>query len=384
MKRVTILGSTGSIGRSALGVIRKFPDQFEVAALAAGRNAELLAEQIREFRPKMVGMFDEEACRVLRSRFPALKILPGAEGVREIAAFRETDFILSAIVGSAGLLPTIEAVKTGTTVGIANKESLVMAGDHVNALAAEHGTNIIPVDSEHSAIFQCVQGHDRTGICNLILTASGGPFVSRSREEMERISVSDALNHPNWSMGRKVTIDSATLMNKGLEVMEAHHLFGLDASRIKVLIHPQSIIHSMVEFADGSIIAQLSVPDMSGPIAYALSYPKRLPGILPHCPLSEISTLTFGEPDREKFPCLELAYRALREAGTMPAVLNAANEVAVEAFLGESITFGMIPAIIEKTMALHGTIHAPSLGDIIESDRWARETAERIITEKKR
>jgi 1-deoxy-D-xylulose-5-phosphate reductoisomerase len=311
-------------------------------------------------------------------------LVAGEEGVREMASIRETDFILSSIVGSAGLLPTVEAVKTGVTVGIANKESLVMAGDHVNALAREHGTEIIPVDSEHSAIFQCIHGQDRESLKKLVLTASGGPFFRRKKEEMESITVQDALNHPNWSMGKKVTVDSATLMNKGLEVIEAHHLFGLEASRIEVLVHPQSIVHSMVEFVDGSIIAQLSTPDMSGPIAFALSYPKRLPGVMSPCSLSRIGTLTFEEPDLEKFPCLEMAYDALREGGTMPAVLNAANEAAVCAFLDEKISFGMIPVIIEKTISLHRTVPSPGLREILEADRGARIKAEEIIAENRK
>jgi len=381
MKRIVILGSTGSIGVSALGVIARFPELFEVVGLAAGRNIELLSEQIRAFRPKAVAVFDEEASRVLRSRFPTLNVAAGKQGISEIAAHEDADFILSAIVGSAGLSPTLEAIKTGKVVGIANKESLVMAGEHINALAALHGAQIIPVDSEHSAIFQCLQGQDRDSLRAIILTASGGPFAGRPVAEMKNITVEDALNHPRWSMGRKVTIDSATLMNKGLEVIEAHHLFRVDGSSIKVLIHPQSVIHSMVEFNDGSLIAQLSAPDMSGPIAYALSFPRRLPEVLPPCELSGIRTLTFEEPDGERFPCLALAYEALKAGGTAPAFLNAANEVAVNAFLEGRISFERIPVIIEKAMCFHKAVPSPGLLEILESDSLARERARRIVSE---
>lgn len=381
MKRVAILGSTGSIGVSALNVIARFPELFRVVGLAAGRNVELLSEQIEAFRPKAVAVFDEEAGRALRTRFPSLDIATGNEGVLEIASRDDADFILSAIVGSAGLSPTLAAVKTGKVVGIANKESLVMAGDHINALAALHGARIIPVDSEHSAIFQCLQGQDRDSVSSIILTASGGPFAGRPIAEMKNITVADALNHPRWSMGRKVTIDSATLMNKGLEVIEAHHLFQIDGDRIKVIIHPQSVIHSMVEFKDGSLLAQLSAPDMSGPIAYALSFPGRLPEVLPPCRLSAIRTLTFEEPDQKRFPCLALAYQALRTGGTAPAFLNGANEVAVNAFLEGKVPFEMIPVIIERAMGYHKAVPCPGLPEIMESDSEARGRAALIISE---
>lgn len=381
MKRIVILGSTGSIGVSALGVIAKFPELFEVVGLVAGRNIDLLAEQVRAFRPKVVAVFDEEASRVLRSRFPSLSIVSGERGVVEVASREDADFVLSAIVGSAGLSPTLEAVKTGKIVGIANKESLVMAGEHINALASLHRAQIIPVDSEHSAIFQCLQGQDRDSLRSIILTASGGPFAGRPMAEMKNVTVKDALNHPRWSMGPKVTIDSATLMNKGLEVIEAHHLFHVHESRIKVLIHPQSVVHSMVEFRDGSLLAQLSAPDMSGPIAYALSFPLRLPDVLPPCALSGIRTLTFEEPDGKRFPCLALAYEALGAGGTAPAYLNAANEVAVNAFLEGRISFEKIPVIIEKTMCFHKAVPSPGLSEILESDREARERARRLVSE---
>lgn len=383
MKKVTILGSTGSIGTSALEVIRQFDDMFQVAALAAGSNVELLSEQIRYFNPPLVGIYDKNAYSALKSEFPSVEIVAGEQGIREVASYGDTDFILSAIVGSAGLIPTLDAVKTGKTVGLANKESLVMAGDHVTALASENSTLIIPVDSEHSAIYQCVNGRDGKAVKNLVLTASGGPFISRKNHQMAEISVGDALNHPNWSMGRKITIDSSTLMNKGLEVIEAYHLFKIDPLNIKVLIHPQSIVHSMVEFIDGSIIAQLSKPDMKGPIAYALSYPERLEGVLSPCLLSETGTLTFMEPDTDRFPCLKLAYEALARGGTMPAVLNAANEVAVYAFLDEKIVFSLIPVIIEKVMSLHQPVAVPALADILHYDNWAREVTEDIIKESK-
>jgi 1-deoxy-D-xylulose-5-phosphate reductoisomerase len=381
VKKVTILGSTGSIGTSALKVIDKFPERFEVVALATGSNVGLLSEQIRAYNPGIVGIYDNEAYKTLKSEFPSLKIVTGADGINEVASYAEADFILSAIVGSAGLAPTIEAVKTGKTIGLANKESLVMAGDHVNTLLNEHGAAVIPVDSEHSAIYQCLNGEDRRAVKNIVLTASGGPFVNRAKEDMNKITVGDALNHPNWSMGKKITIDSSTLMNKGLEVIEAYHLFGLEPEQIRVLIHPQSIVHSMVEYVDGSIIAQLSNPDMCGPISYALSYPGRLPDVIPTCDLGEIGTLTFMEPDTEKFPCLKHAYDALSAGGTMPAVLNAANEVAVTSFLEEKINFSLIPVIIEQVMSLHQPVANPALSDILYSDEWAREHAEGYIKE---
>ncbi|MEE9524895.1 MAG: 1-deoxy-D-xylulose-5-phosphate reductoisomerase [Thermodesulfovibrionales bacterium] len=381
MKKVTILGSTGSIGTSALKVIDKFPEKFEVVALATGSNAGLLSEQIRAYNPEIVGIYDNGAYGTLKSEFPSLKIVSGEDGIREVASYEDADFILSAIAGSAGLVPTIEAIKTGKTVGLANKESLVMAGDHVNTLIGDHGATVIPVDSEHSAIYQCLNGEERRAVKNIVLTASGGPFVNRSKDDMNKITVVDALNHPNWSMGKKITIDSSTLMNKGLEVIEAYHLFGLEPQNIKVLIHPQSIVHSMVEYVDGSMIAQLSNPDMCGPIAYALSYPGRLPDVMQKCDLGEIGTLTFMEPDTGKFPCLGHAYDALAAGGTMPAVLNAANEAAVKSFLEKKINFSLIPVIIEKVMSLHQPVANPALSDILHYDDWARERAEEIIKE---
>ncbi|GBE00047.1 1-deoxy-D-xylulose 5-phosphate reductoisomerase [bacterium BMS3Abin07] len=381
MKKITILGSTGSIGTSALKVITRFPGLFSVTALAAGSNNRLLSEQIRVFSPGIVGIQDKDVYRVLRSEFPSLKIVAGDEGIREVASYHDSDFVLSAIAGSAGLMPTIEAIKTGKTVGLANKESLVMAGDYVNALAEEHGTEIIPVDSEHSAIYQCINGRDRESVKSLVLTASGGPFIDKSKEDLDSVTRKEALDHPNWSMGRKISIDSSTLMNKGLEVIEAYHLFGIVAGNIKVLIHPQSIVHSMVEFIDGGIIAQLSSPDMSGPIAYALSYPERLPGVMSDCRLGDIGTLSFREPDTSKFPCLRLAYDALGAGGTMPAVLNAANEIAVNAFLMEKIKYNAIPVIIEKVMSEHRPVDVPELSDILYFDRWTRAKTEEVIRE---
>ncbi|UCG77743.1 MAG: 1-deoxy-D-xylulose-5-phosphate reductoisomerase [Nitrospirota bacterium] len=379
MKKITILGSTGSIGTSALQVIDQFQDKFKVSALAAGSNADLLIDQVRKYEPELVGINDVGSYDRLRSEFPSLKIVAGDEGMREVASYPETDFILSSIVGAAGLLPTIEAVKTGKTVGLANKESMVMAGDHVNSIARSSGSMIIPVDSEHSAIFQCLNGQDHRSVRKLILTASGGPFFGRTKDEMKDVTVKEALDHPNWSMGRKITIDSATLMNKGLEVIEAHFLFGAGPENIKVLIHQQSIVHSLVEFIDSSIIAQLSRPDMCGPIAYAMSYPDRLPDVVGSCALDEIGNLSFSEPDGDIFPCLGLAYRALKDGGSMPVVLNAANEVAVSSFLDEKIGFNEIPVFIEKVMNKHNIAHEPGLDDIIEYDKWARLTAEEII-----
>ena len=397
MKLVTILGSTGSIGRSALEVISKRRDRFKVVGLTAGSNITLFEEQIKIFEPEMAAVADEATALELRKRLN-IKVLSGNEGIAEVASYNRSDFVLSAIVGFAGLLPTLSAVRAGKTVGLANKESLVVAGDIVMGDAAKYGSKIIPVDSEHSAIFQCIEGRGRDSIKRIVLTASGGPFFGSTRGELGKVTLEDALKHPNWDMGRKITIDSATLMNKGLEVIEAHHLFGFSQDDIDVLIHPQSIVHSMIEFKDRSYLAQLSVPDMKGPIAYALSYPERLEDPMPVLDLSRIEKLTFRKPDTECFPCLLYAYEAAKEGGTMPAVLNAANEVAVDAFLQKRIGFNDIPVIIKDTMNSHrkevGTTrpHPGGLAEesnravreidvVIEADRWAREKAKAILME---
>lgn len=386
-KRIVILGSTGSIGRSALDVISRFPDRFRVVGLTAGRNISLLVEQIRQFQPGVVAVFDEDTYRGLKDAllytrhpdFPSPEVFYGAEGICTVAEMPGADTVISAIVGSAGLLPTLMAIRAGKTVALANKEALVMAGNILMSEVRRCGAVLLPVDSEHSAILQCMRGHDRGSVKRIILTASGGPFVGKTLDELMNVSPEDALKHPNWSMGTKITIDSATLMNKGLEVIEAHHLFGIPPERIDVLIHPQSIIHSIVEFNDESYMAQLSMPDMKGPIAYVLSYPERLNNIMEPIDWERLSMLTFMRPDNRTFPCLSLAYSAVKEGGTMPAVLNAANEVSVNAFLGKRITFNDIPVIIKRTMDSHRTMDASGLDAVIEADRWARQKAEEYV-----
>ena len=333
MKNIVILGSTGSIGKNALNVIAKFPERFKVLGLAAGKNIELLKEQIVRFKPKLVAVADPESCSSLKKELSGcgitLDVLCGIEGVCTVAAMSDADTVISAIVGSAGLLPTLAAVKEGKIVALANKETLVMAGDIVKAEVKKSGARLLPVDSEHSALFQCMNGCRKDSVRRLILTASGGPFFGRKAEELTDIAASDALRHPNWQMGRKISIDSATLMNKGLEVIEARALFDIPLDKIDVLVHPQSIVHSIVEFTDGSCLAQLSKPDMKGPIAYALSYPERLNEVMEPLAWEKLSALTFHQPDTAAFPCLLLAYAAAEKGGTMLAVLNAANEVAV-------------------------------------------------------
>jgi 1-deoxy-D-xylulose-5-phosphate reductoisomerase len=375
MKRVVILGSTGSIGRSALDVIRRFPDRFRVIGLAAGGNMELLRKQVEEFRPDLVAIRDEPQST---EDFPS-RLVGGLQGIREVATLPEADIVLSAISGSAGLLPTLSAIDEGKTIGLANKETLVMAGPLVQKRLLETGARIIPVDSEHSAIYQCIIGHSRMEIRRIILTASGGPFFGESLESLERVGPDDALMHPTWSMGRKITVDSATLMNKGLEVIEAHYLFGFGPDEIDVVIHPQSIVHSLVEFSDGTLLAQLSRPDMKGPIAYALSWPERLAGVVEECGLPDIGSLTFHRPDTDAFPCLRLAYDALSAGGTAPLVLNAANEVAVDGFLKGLIPFTSIPVIIDKVLQQTEFTEIADLDLLLGVDSEARRRAEELV-----
>lgn len=381
MKNIAILGSTGSIGRSTLEVIAQNRDRFRVAALTAGNNIDLLEQQIRSFSPEVVAVADSDAALVLRKRVNGTEILTGTEGVNDVAAYAGADFVLSAIVGSAGLLPTITAIRAGKPVGIANKEALVMAGDIVMKEAKKYRVKIFPVDSEHSAVSQCIEGRDRAEIKRIILTASGGPFVDRTKDDLKYVRAMDALQHPNWSMGRKITVDSATLMNKGLEVIEACWLFDMSPEDVDVLIHPQSIVHSLVEFKDMSCLAQMSMPDMRGPIAYALSYPERISDPIPSLDLTKIGTLTFREPDHDAFPCLSYAYETMKTGGTVPAVLNAANETAVHAFLEDAIGFTDIPLVIRKTIDSHTALSQPLLDDLLEADRWAREKAGHYVKE---
>jgi 1-deoxy-D-xylulose-5-phosphate reductoisomerase len=384
MKRIAILGSTGSIGRSALDIVSAHRDRFRVTVLTAGSNVALLDKQVESFAPDVVAVADNKAARELKRRIgkkraSLLTILSGQDGIADAAAYEDSDFVLSAIVGAAGLIPTLSAVRSGKTIGLANKEALVMAGRILISESKKYRSKIIPVDSEHSAIFQCIEGHRKAAIRSIILTASGGPFAERRPADMVDITPEEALKHPRWKMGKKITIDSATLMNKGLEVIEAHHLFGLPHQSIDVVIHPQSIVHSIVEFKDRSCIAQLSVPDMKGPIAYALTYPQRIDNIIDGLSLHEIGTLTFKKPKKISFPCLSYAYRALEAGGTMPSVLNAANEVAVNAFLKGIIRFTEIPVIIRKTMEEHTVRSDTELHAVIEADQWARKTAERVM-----
>lgn len=382
MKRISLLGSTGSIGVSTLDVVGAHPDQFVVTALAAGRNITLMKQQIERFRPRLAAVFDEAHARELRRLLgpaSATDVLFGPEGYRETAASADTDMVVSAIVGAAGLLPTLDAIEAGKDIALANKETLVMAGHLVLRKATERGVKIIPVDSEHSAIFQCLQGHRREDVRRIILTASGGPFLHASEEELSKVTPAQALRHPNWAMGKKITIDSATMMNKGLEVIEAGWLFELPGTAIDVLIHPQSIVHSLVEYRDGSVIAQMGVPDMRIPIAYALSYPNRLTRGEKTLDLRKVGTLTFLDFDPIRFPALRLAYAAAKTGGTMPAVLNGANEMAVTAFIEEKIRFDKIVSVVQEVLSRHRGQADPGIDAILAADRWAREEAGKII-----
>ena len=382
MKRLSILGSTGSVGKNVLRVVDQFPERFSVVALAAGRNVRLLAEQVMRFTPEVAVVLDEDLAWQLKKMVAGvegLKILHGSDGYRAAATLSSADLVISAMVGSAGLLPTIAAVEAGRPVALANKESLVMAGELLMGTARKKGVSIIPVDSEHSAIFQCLSGHRRQDLKQIMLTASGGPFLDKSAEDLEGITPEMALCHPTWKMGPKISIDSATLMNKGLEVIEAKWLFDVPLEAIQVVIHPESVIHSMVAYRDGSIIAHLGLPDMRVPIAYALSYPERLPLGLPVPDFVHMGSLTFREPDLDKFPCLALAVEACRIGGTMPAVLSAANEVAVHAFLNHRIELSHIGVVVQQVMGKHKLVSGPNLSDILDAAAWASRTAEEVV-----
>lgn len=380
MKKVLILGSTGSIGINTLDVIRQHSDKFSVIALTINTRIDLLIPQIEEFKPEFVVVTNESAAEKLRNKKDInCEVLSGVEGLVSAAANCEYDILLGAMVGFAGLLPTIEAVKRGKRIALANKETLVVAGELITKLSKEYNSEIIPVDSEHSAIYQCLVGENREEVKKLILTASGGPFFKKQKKELSKVTVKEALAHPNWKMGDKITIDSASLMNKGLEVIEARWLFGLPKEKISVVVHPQSIIHSMVEFIDGSVKAQLGMPDMRLPIQYALSFPKRLKNDFPKTDFTAIKELTFFEPDLEKFQCLKLAYDALNAEGTAPCILNAANEVAVKGFLKGEISFSKIPVIIDKALEKIENHISPNLETIIECDKITRKFAEELI-----
>jgi 1-deoxy-D-xylulose-5-phosphate reductoisomerase len=381
MKTIIILGSTGSIGTNTLDIVRRFPNDFRVVGLTAGGNIERLEEQIRAFNPAVVAVSTASSAATLRQRCAGLpvEILAGEDGIAQVAAMPGAELVISAIVGAAGLVPTLAAIRSRKHIALANKEPMVMAGKLMQEEARKHGVRIFPVDSEHSAIFQSLEGHRMEDVRRLILTASGGALWTLTREELQSVTPERALQHPNWKMGSKITIDSATLMNKGLEVVEARWLFDIRETRIDVLIHRESIIHSLVEYEDRSMIAQLGLPDMRTPISYAMRYPERMPLDLPSLDLTEIGTLTFCKPDHDRFPCLNLGYESLRVGGTMPAAMNAANEVAVEAFLNSGIRFTEIAEVIRSTMEAHTTRDITGLDDALEADRWAREKAESLV-----
>ncbi len=389
MKQIAILGSTGSIGCNTLRVVEAFQGEFSVTALGAGANVELLAEQVEQFRPRVVSVSDEASADQFRHELKkravvdSPKITIGVDGLSEVATVDGAEIVIGAVVGALGLLPTYRALELGRRVALANKETLVVAGELMTKAAEKSGAELLPVDSEHNALHQCLRGEKRHELKRLILTASGGPFRNASREEIEQATPAQALKHPTWRMGAKITIDSATLMNKGLEVIEAHWLFNCSADEIDIVVHPQSVVHSMIELVDGSIIAQLGVTDMRHAIQYALTYPDRRPAQLPALDLASISKLEFSPPDIEKFPCINLAYRALKAGGTMPAVLNAANEVVVAAFLAEKIRFGQIPKLIQAVCDAHPVQPASSLDTVLGADKWAREWVTNKITQER-
>ncbi|MDD3393063.1 MAG: 1-deoxy-D-xylulose-5-phosphate reductoisomerase [Anaerotignum sp.] len=376
MREISILGSTGSIGTQTLEVIENL-NNIQVAGISGNHNIELLEQQARKFKPRFVAVMDEQQAKKLKQRLCDVntKVLSGMEGLIEVATINSVDTVVTSVVGNVGLKPTFEAISAKKNIALANKETLVSAGQLVMDLARKKGISIYPVDSEHSAIFQSLQGNEGNSVRRILLTASGGPFRGKKKEELLNITAADALKHPNWSMGKKITIDSATLMNKGLEVMEAKWLFGVSTDQIEVLVHPQSIVHSAVEYEDGAIIAQMGEPDMKVPIQYALTYPKRAKSPFPKVDFSQRNTLTFEKPDMETFRCLALAYHALEIGGTLPAVLNGANEIAVEKFLNGKITFLQIPELIEQTMNAYTVKYEYTLEDLLDADEWARSFA---------
>jgi len=378
MKNVVLLGSTGSIGTSTVKVAEDLPDRIRLLGLAAGNNAERLLEQARKHRPEAISINNPEKARDLGKFFgAATQVYSGDEGLIKLATLPSADIVLIAIVGTAGLKPALAAIRAGKDIAVASKEILVMAGEIVMSEARKHGVRVLAVDSEHSAIFQCLDGKPSSSVRKLWLTASGGPFRNTPKEEFPNITVERALKHPSWVMGKKITIDSATLFNKGLEMIEARWLFDIGMERVGVLVHPQSIVHSMVEFVDGALLAQLSTPDMCLPIQYALTYPDRAPSERVQTNFAKLGNLTFEEPDAERFPALKLARRAGEVGGTLPAVLNAANEVAVEAFVNRKINFPQITEIVRRTMDAHKVVSHPTLEQILEADAWARREAAR-------
>ncbi len=381
MKTLILLGSTGSIGTQTLEVVRESCDKFKVVALTANNSADTLIEQAREFKPKYVVIGNHSLYEYVRAALYGLNIevLSGHEAINELPTMIHADIVVTAMVGFSGLIPTIKAIEAGMNIALANKETLVVAGELVMPTAKKHGVTIIPVDSEHSAIFQCLAGENRNSIEKLILTASGGPFRNYSRKQLEKVSPADALKHPNWSMGAKITIDSATMMNKGLEVIEACWIFDTEPEKTDVVVHPQSIIHSMVQFIDGNIKAHLSLPDMRQPIQYALNFPERAKNSFERYKFDPINTLTFEKPDIVKFPCLQIAYNALKLGGNNACIINAANEIAVAAFLKEKIGFMQIPEVIVETWSKTQKINTPTLNDYIYSDQESRIKAQQIV-----
>ena len=382
MKKITLLGSTGSIGLSALDIIEKNPKRFRIAALAASENIQLLKRQIERFKPEMAAVKNKEtAVKLRRALRPGtrIRISYDTEGLQETAACSSADIVISAISGAAGLLPTLAAIEAGKDIALANKETMVMAGRIVTRAAAKKNVRILPVDSEHSAIFQCLEGSRKEDLKRIILTASGGPFLNVAARQLKKVTLRQALRHPRWKMGKKITIDSASMMNKGLEIIEARWLFNTSFDRIDVLVHPQSLVHSMVEFIDGACLAQLGVPDMKIPIAYALTYPERIANDLKILDLVQAGRLDFYKPDLKKFPCLKIAREAGVSGGTAPAVLNAADEVAVAALMQERLSFADLPKIIEKVLDAHDVIPDPSMDDILQADADARQQTEKII-----
>jgi len=381
MKTLSILGSTGSIGTQTLDIVKNNPDEFKLIGLTTNKNIELLKKQIIEFKPEAVGVMDNEKADLLKKDID-ISVYSGIDGIIKIAILNEVDTVVNSLVGSIGVKPTIEAIKNKKNIALANKETLVTAGSIVMEEVRKNDVNLMPIDSEHSAIFQCINGEQIKDINKITITASGGPFKDYLKEQLENVTVQDALKHPTWNMGNKITIDSATLMNKGFEVIETHWLYGIDYEKIKVVIHPQSIIHSMVEFKDGSTLAQLSLPDMKLPIQYALSYPKRLSLNIKKLNLTEIKNLSFEKPNFELFPCLKYAYDAGNIGGTIPSVLNATNEIAVNSFLNNQIKFNEIPIIIKKLINSHNVIKNPNLNQILETDKKTRERTKEMIENK--
>src|SRR3989338_2156251 len=380
MKHISILGSTGSIGTQTLDIVRQFPDEFKVVGLTTNKNSDLLLKQIKEFKPKAVAIMDKSKTDDLLN-FSSCQVYSGIEGLNKIAALQEADTVVNALVGSVGIEPTYNAIKSKKNIALANKETLVAAGSVIMEEIKKNNVALMPIDSEHSAVFQCLNGENIKEVDKITITCSGGPFKNYGKEQMENVAPHDALQHPTWNMGNKITIDSATLMNKGFEVIEAHWLYGINYDKIKIVIHPQSIVHSLVEFVDGSVKAQLGFPDMKIPIQYALTYPKRFHSLSKPLNLVQIKKLEFSEPDFEKFQCLKYSYEAGIKGGTSPAVMNAANEIAVYAFLENKIRFLDVPRLVRKVMDEHNLIKNPALKEILEVDRKTKEETKNIIEE---